>query len=132
MPPTKGRVLTLQFGVLQDYQISKQQIGNQAPGATAVRLNRVDAAAAARLLVFDVVAEKHTEFGSVGSDHLREVILPDEKILVIVPRRLVPQISITASSPADSRNSCAFHAREDGREGGCNRGVESPDPLHSL
>ena len=58
------------------------------------------------------------------SDHLREVVLPDEKILVIGPWRLVPQISITTGSPADSRNASAFYPREDCREGGRNCGVE--------
>lgn len=96
MPATERGVLTLKFGVLKNHKVSEQQIGNQTPSATAVRLNRIDAAAAAWLLVLYVVTEKRAELGSVRANHLRKVILPDEEVLVIVPRRLMPEIPISS------------------------------------
>src|SRR5712691_1793000 len=49
--------------------------------------------------ILDTVTEEGAEFEIVRARDLREVILPDEEIFVILPRRLVPQLLISAGTP---------------------------------
>src|ERR1044071_8469022 len=123
-PAAQCSVLTLELGVFKKRQTSEQQFGNRIARASAGRLDRVKPAAAVRLLVLDVVADEHTKFGGVGTYHLGEVVLPDEEVLMIRPRRLMPQRWVASVPPANSGKSCPLHARKDGWEHGSDLLVE--------
>ena len=56
--------------------------------------DRKDIACAMRVLVLDVVAEQGAKLQVMRSHRFCEVILPDEQVFLIGPRRLMPETRI--------------------------------------
>src|SRR5687767_468713 len=89
----------VRFTVTTDWQVSDQYVSNRI-ARTRIRATPLrQFITANRFLIFDVMTEVDAHFQVVGAHHFRKVILPDEEILVILPRRLVPQSVIAASGP---------------------------------
>src|SRR5688500_11487769 len=69
-------------------------------------------------LVFEVVTEETADFQIVVAEDQREVVFPDVEIFTIGPRRLVPDVGITAGAPKERRDLSAnllVAMREHGR-----------------
>src|SRR5262249_3811647 len=116
MPAAQVGLLVIEFRIFGDWQVFEEQFGNQIPGSIITGLDGVKPAAAVRLLVLDVVAEKPAELEAVAARQLRETIFPDPEVLVILPGRLVPQRGIAIRSPPHSRKARPFDPWEDGWE----------------
>ncbi len=75
--------------IIDQRQIPDQQISQTVTRFVATPLDEVKGIGANGLLILDIVAEERTELEIMGTHYFREVILPDEKVLVIGPRGLV-------------------------------------------
>src|SRR5258708_826043 len=116
MPATQCCVLTLVFGVLNNREVFEQQLCNRITRFAAILLNYVDTAAPVWLFICDVMAEQSAEFQIMVAHHLGEVVLPGEQVLMILPRRLVPEIAYTTCAPTDGWIPRSCDPREDGGE----------------
>ena len=115
MPATQRRVLTSNFRVIKNWEVFKQQLSNRVTRFAPILLDRIETAAAVRVLIFDVMTKQSAKFEIMVASHLGEVVLPGEKVLMILPRCLMPEIANATCTPTDSRKTGTFNSREDGR-----------------
>src|SRR5262249_49838393 len=81
--------------------------------AAAILLDDGQPASAVWLLVLDVMADQASKLQAMTAPHLGVVIFPDPEVLVILPRRLMPERRVTLSSPTNSWEARPSSPRED-------------------
>jgi hypothetical protein len=87
------------LSVTTKWQVFKQRVRNRIASARAGLAKLVEVTAKKNKLILYVMAEKSTDLEIVGIPHFGEVILPDEKILVVVPWRRMQQRGIAIRTP---------------------------------
>src|SRR5437879_1750634 len=105
------------FLVVSKSQIPIQQVGDTVSSLRATtgdKRRSITTRSASSLLVLDVVTIETTYLDLVRTDNLREIILPDIQVLMILPGRLVPYIVVTSRPPHHCRHirSLRKHGRE--------------------
>src|SRR5689334_8883045 len=122
MPTTISNFRGGDFAVIHEHGVFEQEVGDTVTGLQATSLNRnllVATTGAVAGLVFEVMTEQAAKLPLVRALNQREVIFPDIEVFTIGPRRLVPDVGVSALTPEKRRNSTANRAvavvREDGR-----------------
>src|SRR5215212_2547250 len=101
-PTSVSDVSCLYLGIVNKNSILEQQVGNTVASLLTASLNGgllITTAAANARFVFEVVTEEPTKLQVVRSLYEREVIFPNVEIFTVRPRRLVPDVGISACTP---------------------------------
>ena len=99
MPATWRQQLGINLSVISYWQILDQYFCNRVPSARVAVLYEVETAVAINLLILDVMAEEAPNLDIMIAPNFGKIVLPDEQVLVIHPRRLVPQHVISICPP---------------------------------
>src|SRR6185369_196400 len=99
MPAAQLLAQVIDLSVAAERQVDVQQVGNRIARARVGAAELGETIRAINQLILDIMAEESADFEAVIADHFREVILPDEEIFVILPRRFVPERRIPIRSP---------------------------------
>src|ERR1043166_1095390 len=111
------------FRVASERQIYVKQISNRIAGATIRATVLRDAVGPLRQFIFDVMTDQATKLEIVWAGNFREIVLPNKKVLVILPGRLVPKSRIPARAPV-GRKTNALRLWENGRKLGSDLVIE--------
>src|SRR5215831_17102747 len=99
MPAALGKLVVVELGVTTQRQVLNEFLSDKVSSPRVARAELEQAVVAVSLFVLGIVTDQSADLEGMSTHHLREVVLPDEQVFMVVPRSLMPEGGKATAAP---------------------------------